>query len=256
MTRTRIALCAVLVAGLMLAQQTLTNDSVLKLAKAGMGDDIILNMVNTQPSSFSVNADDVIALKGGGISDKVIAAMVAKGSGTTAVGPTLSVPATAGPVHEVGVYYKKGDGWVDLEPEIINFKSGGVLKSLATDGLIKGDMNGNIKGAHSKIQVTTPVEILIYAPEGTASSEYQLLLLHESGNAREFRTVTGGVFHKSGGASRDAVEFEATKIAPRTYSLDLSRLKTGEYGLLPPSSGDGTGTSGRLGKLYTFHVIE
>jgi hypothetical protein len=68
--------------------------------------------------------------------------------------------------------------------------------------------------------------------------------------------VTGGIFHKSGGATRDAVDFEAKKIAPRTYSLTLSDLKTDEYGLLPPSSGDATGSTGRLGKLYTFHVIE
>jgi hypothetical protein len=143
-----------------------------------------------------------------------------------------------------------------MEPEVINFKTGGVLKSMATDGLIKGDINGNIKGAHSKTDVTMPVEILIYVPEGVAATEYQLLHLHESGNAREFRTVTGGVFHKSGGASRDAIEFEAKKIAPRTYSITLSNLKTGEYGLLPPSAGDATGSTGRLGKLYTFHVIE
>lgn len=256
MKKTRTALCAVFFSGMMLAQQALTNDSILKLAKAGMGDDIIVNMVNTQPSGFSLTADDLIALKTGGVSDKVIAAMVAKGSGAVPAGPTLSVPAAAGPVHEIGVYYKKGDEWADLEPEVINFKTGGVLKSLATDGLIKGDINGNIKGAHSKVEVNTPVEILIYAPEGVAASEYQLLLLHESGNAREFRTVTGGVFHKSGGASRDAVDFEAKKIAPRTYSLDLSKLKPGEYGILPPSSGDATGSTGRLGKLYGFHVIE
>lgn len=143
-----------------------------------------------------------------------------------------------------------------MEPEVINFKTGGVLKSMATDGLIKGDINGNIKGARSKTEVATPIEILIYVPEGVAATEYQLLHLHESGNAREFRTVTGGVFHKSGGASRDAIEFEAKKVAPRTYSITLSGLKTGEYGLLPPSSGDATGTSGRLGKLYSFHVIE
>jgi hypothetical protein len=117
-------------------------------------------------------------------------------------------------------------------------------------------MNGHIKGAHAKNDLKTPVEILIYAPEGVAATEYQLLRLRQEGDAREFRTVTGGVFHKSGGASRDAVEFEAKKIAPRTYVLTLSSLKSGEYGLLPPSSGDGTGTSGRLGKLYSFHVIE
>jgi hypothetical protein len=112
------------------------------------------------------------------------------------------------------------------------------------------------KGAHSKTETTTPIELLIYVPEGVAATEYQLLHLHEQSNSREFRTVTGGVFHRSGGASRDDVEFDAKKIAPRTYSLPISNLKAGEYGLLPPSSSDATGSSGRLGKLYTFHVIE
>ncbi len=101
-----------------------------------------------------------------------------------------------------------------MEPEVINFKTGGVLKSMATDGLIKGDINGNLKGAHSKTDVATPLEILIYVPEGVAATEYQLLHLHESGNAREFRTVTGGIFHVPGGASKDAIEFEGEKDRP------------------------------------------
>jgi hypothetical protein len=256
MKRTGIAFCVVLFASLALAQQTLTNDSVLKMAKAGMGDDLIVNMVSTQPSSFSLATDDLIALKTGGVSDKVIAAMVARSKGPAPAALTTSAPPVIGPVHEIGVYYKSGDAWMDLDPEVATFKSGGVLKSIATDGIIKGDINGHIKGAKSKAKIDTPVEILIYAPEGVAATEYQLLLLHEEKDAREFRTVTGGVFHKSGGASRDAIEFEAKKIAPRTYSLSLSKLKTGEYGLLPPSSGDATGSTGRLGKLYTFHVIE
>lgn len=256
MYRNRIAVCVALFASLMLAQQSLTNESVLKLVKAGMGDDIIVNMINTQPSSFSLTTDDLIALKTDGVSEKVIGAMVVKNAGVAPASVTTSAAPAAGPVHEIGVYYKKAGTWTDLEPEIVNFKTGGVLKSIASNGIVKGDINGNIKGAHSKIQVTTPVEILIYAPEGVAATEYQLLLLRDSGDAREFRTVTGGVFHKSGGASRDAIEFEAQKIAPRTYSLNLSKLKTGEYGLLPPSSGDATGSSGRLGKLYTFHIIE
>ena len=159
-------------------------------------------------------------------------------------------------MSEIGVYFKDKGAWTDMQPEIVNFKSGGVLKSIATDGLIKGDMNGNIKGAKSKLQLAPPVEILIYAADGVAATEYQLLLLHTSGDAREFRTVTGGVFHKSGGASRDAIEFEAKKIAPRTYALTLSNLKPGEYGVLPPSSGDATGSTGRLGKLYTFRIVE
>jgi hypothetical protein len=254
MKKTRIAFGAMLFTCLMLAQQTITNDSVLKLVKAGMGDDTIVNMINTQPATFALGTDDLIALKAGGVSEKVIGAMLLKKTGGTPAGDVAAAP--AGPVHEIGVYYKSGNAFMDMEPEVVTFKSGGVLKSIATDGIVKGDMNGHIKGAHSKVKIDTPVEILIYTPEGVAATEYQLLLLHESGDAREFRTITGGVFHKSGGAARDAVEFDAKKVAPRTYALTLSKLKTGEYGILPPSSGDSTGSTGRLGKLYTFHVIE
>lgn len=254
MKRIGLFLLSALVIGILPAQQTLTNDSILKLVKAGMGEDLILSMINTQPSNFALGPDDVVTLKSGGVSEKVIAAMIVK---KDAPPPGLTTSAQiGGPVHEVGVYYKKGDMWVDVEPEVVNFKTGGVLKSIATDGIVKGDVNGNIKGPHSKTEVKTPVEILVYTPEGTAITEYQLLRLHEQSNAREFRTVTGGVFHKSGGASRDTVDFEGQKIAPRTYSITLTAVKGGEYGLLPPASGDATGSTGRLGKLYTFHVIE
>jgi hypothetical protein len=247
----RTVLCLTL-AGVIFAQQPMTNDSIVKLVKAGMGEETIVNMINTQPTTFTLGTDDLIALKTGGVSEKVIGAMLLKKTG----GAPSSGASAAGPVHEIGVYYKSGDAWMDMEPEVATFKSGGVLKSIATDGIVKGDINGHIKGAQSKTKIDTPVEIMIYAPEGVAATEYQLLMLHKSGDAREFRTITGGVFHKSGGAGRDAVEFDAKKIAPRTYSLTLSKLKAGEYGILPPSSGDATGSTGRLGKLYTFHVIE
>jgi hypothetical protein len=256
MKSSRITPCVAVIANLLFAQQALTNDSVLKLVKAEMGDDLIVNMINTQPSNFSLAADDLIALKTGGASEKVIAAMLLKKTGDAPAPVAPAVSAAVGPVNEVGVYYKKAGAWTDMDPEVVSFKTGGVLKTIATEGIVKGDVNGHIKGAHSKTDTKTPVELLIYAPEGVAATEYQLLHLREQSGSREFRTVTGGVFHRSGGATRDVVEFEAKKIAPRTYSLTLSDLKTGEYGLLPPSSSDATGASGRLGKLYTFHVIE
>jgi hypothetical protein len=253
--RKTLSLFVILSAGLLFAQESLTNDSVLKLVKAGMGDELIVNMINSQPGTYTLSTDDLIALKTGGASEKVISAMVLKKSGGTPA-PAAPAPPAAGPVSEVGVYYRKAGVWTDMDPEVINFKTGGVMKSIATNGIVKGDINGNIKGPHSKLELTTPVELLVYVPEGTAITEYQLLLLHVNSDNREFRTVTGGVFHKSGGASRDAQEFEGKKIAPRTYSISLPALKGGEYGLLPPSSGDATGSSGRLGKLYTFHLLE
>ena len=63
-----------------LAQQSLDNDAVLRLVKAGLSDSAIVGMVNAQPGKYSTSADDVIALKSSGVSDKIIAAMVNKGS--------------------------------------------------------------------------------------------------------------------------------------------------------------------------------
>ena len=249
----KVALLGVALLQLALAQ-TVGNDAVVKMVKGGLTDELIVGMINSQQTNFSLSADDLIALKTNGVSDKVVGAMMAKKNGAPAAAAVLA--SVLSPVREIGVYYQKGGQWTDVDPEVVSFKSGGVMKSVASYGIVKGDMNGHLNGPHSNLQLKTPVELMIYSPEGVAATEYQLLLLHESGKSREFRTVTGGVFHSSGGASRDAVAFEAKKIAPRTFTLNLSALKTGEYGLLPPSSGDATGSTGRLGKLYTFHVIE
>ena len=253
--RTKLTvLLGLALAALLLAQSAMNNDSVIKMAKAGLGDDVIIGSINGQAGSYQTSTDDLIALKKAGVSDKVIGAMLAKASGGGAPAPPM---AAAGPVNEVGVYYKKDNAWTDLNPEVVNFKTGGVLKSIGTAGIVKGDVNGHLNGEHSPTGLHTPIEIIIYTPEGTAATEYQLLRLHEQKDAREFRTMTGGVLHASGGATRDSIPFENKKIAPRTYQIIMpDSIGPGEYGILPPSSGDGTGSSGRIGKLYSFHVIE
>lgn len=255
--RLAIFLCA-LFAMFALAQTELTNDAVIKMVKGGLSDDVIAGMVKSQPAKYSTSPDDLIALKTAGVSDKIIEAMVAKMSSGGAAPPAAAAApaASSAPAREVGVYYKKGDVWMDLNPEVVNFKTGGVLKSIGTAGIVKGDVNGHVNGDHSKTQVASPVTLMVYTPEGVAITEYQLLHLHESKDSREFRTITGGVMHVSGGATRDLMEFESKKTAPRTYEITLDKLSPGEYGLLPPTSGDSTGSSGRIGKIYSFRFIE
>jgi hypothetical protein len=89
--------------------------------------------------------------------------------------------------------------------------------------------------------------------------------LSASADRRESRAVTGGVYHSSGGAEKDAIKFDFQKIAPQTYKILLAGLKKGEYGILPPGGGAvGGGASGQTvqggsmqaGKLYTFGIIE
>lgn len=56
--------------------QPLTNDSIIKLVNARLGEDTIVSMVDTQPGTFSLAPDDIIMLKKAGVSEKVIAAML------------------------------------------------------------------------------------------------------------------------------------------------------------------------------------
>jgi hypothetical protein len=241
------------------AQETLTNDSVAKMVKAGLGESLIVSMIQNQPGKYTLTPDGLVKLKEQGVPDKVLAAMVAKGSGGA---PSSSEPASVEPASgdipqnlELGVYFKKAGKWAEMLPDVVNWKTGGVMKSIATAGVVKGDVNGHIEGPHSRNSVASPVEVLIYAPEGVAITEYQLLRLRDNKGSREFRTVTGGVMHVSGGATRDLVPFEGKKVATRTYKVLLPNLGAGEYGFLPPGAVT-SASSASLGKMYSFRLLE
>ena len=81
--------CLALSIGLF-AQETLSNASIEKMARARLGDDVIVSMIQNQAGHYDVTPDSFIALKKEGISDKVLAAMAAKGSGVALVQPTLA----------------------------------------------------------------------------------------------------------------------------------------------------------------------
>lgn len=240
------------------AQQTLNNESVIKMVNAGLSQDVIVTAVTSSTGTYDTSADGLVALKSAGVSDKILAAILAKSAAPapTAVAATPSSGRPAG-IEEIGVYCKdKSGAWTELMSEIVNFKSGGVLKGMATAGMVKGDINGHVQGKQAKASMAFPVELAVYVPEGTEISEYQLLRLRQNGNNREFRSVTGGVYHVSGGATRDAVPFEPHKIAPRVYEIRLdSSLGKGEYGLLPPGS-YGSHNLASSGKIYSISVIE
>jgi hypothetical protein len=244
------------------AQQALNNDAVTKMVKAGLGDDTIVSMVKSQPGAYTVDPDSVIQLKTAGVSEKVINAMIDKNTANASpaaasAAPAATASAAAPVVDEVGVYYKDKSGkWIEMLPEIVNWKTGGALKRFASNGIVKGDLNGHLEGKNSKTNLNSPLDFLIYMSEGVAVTEYQLLKLRDSGDAREFRSTTGGVIHSSGGAKRDEVAFESKKIAPRMYEIILGAdVTAGEYGFLPPGATSSSNMASS-GKMYTFHIVE
>ncbi len=255
------------------------NDTIIRMAKSGLSDDVLIETIKTQPGRYDVRPDDLIKLKTSGVSDKVILTMQAYGNPQPKRAPGLQsrtgppstvnyepriapdpLPLAPG-VDEIGVYYKSQKGetagqWLPLQTERVVFKSGGAAKSILTHGIISKDMNGHLEGAKSPLIVSTGVQLLIYAPLGTDGNEYDLLRFEEHKDNREFRTLTGGVFHSESGAARDEIEFHPQKIAPQMYTFTVPKdIEKGEYGVLPPGSANQQGIAG-TGKIFTFSIIE
>jgi hypothetical protein len=77
------------------AQQALNNDSIIKMVKAGLSEDIIVSTINASPGTYDISADALIGLKQAGVGDKVIAAIVTKNAAP--VSSTPPAAATAQP---------------------------------------------------------------------------------------------------------------------------------------------------------------
>jgi hypothetical protein len=246
-----LALCAAA-----FAQQVLTNESVEKMARARLGDDVIVSMIQSQAGRYDVTPDALIALKKKGISDKVLAALAAK-SNTSATAAPAPAPApvaaavTADPYEEldIGVYRKVRQTWTTIASEPVNWKTSGGIKGLITDGTISKGATGRLSGGSSPTQMSGPLEFLIKTADGVNATDLQLVLLHDKSDGREFRTLADG-------GTQNQIAFEHTRIAKRTYKVVLpGKLSPGEYAFLLPGLINSS-TAGSAGKAYTFRVVE
>lgn len=254
------------------ALEILSNEKIVELVDANLSDELILTLINNSESNFRTDVQSILTLKESGISEDVIQAMIEKlaaansanaPTGNPDASPQLKVETDPSDTStdtddvlltEVGVYYTADGGeLVFMEPELTTWKTGGFWKRVATVGLTKGHVNGVIRGKVSHYVLQGNEDFYIYTMEGASAREYQLLDLWEKDDRREFRAVTGGIIHASGGAEENQIFFEPTRIASRTYKFELQGLDPGEYGLLPPFGMTGE-TTLSSGKIYTFSV--
>jgi hypothetical protein len=66
--------------GQALAQEVLTNDSVISMVKAGLPESVIISKISSSPKKFDTSTDGLIKLKAAKVPDKVIEAMVTGGA--------------------------------------------------------------------------------------------------------------------------------------------------------------------------------
>lgn len=247
--------CLVFLAVLSPVAQTqskpLTNGDVVQMTKAGFDEVTILKAIETAQPGFDTSVEALLALKESGVSQPVITAILTASQPKAA--PEEVPSSYVNLATEPGVYAVVKDSVVEIEPEVVAWRSPGFAKSLF--GLFPGQTFGQVRGpVESSLRLSAPLEFMIRCPEGTAVTEYQLLRLDQNDGRREFLAVTNGALNSSASAEKHAVSFESEKVAPRTYRVKLAPLKKGEYGFLPP--GTTAGNVGTSGKIYSFAIVE
>lgn len=71
----KVSLLAVVLAGALCAQANMTNDDVIKLAKAGLSEQFVTDLIDKQGSKLSGDVSSLIALKENGVNERIVGAV-------------------------------------------------------------------------------------------------------------------------------------------------------------------------------------
>jgi hypothetical protein len=231
-------------------KESLKNDGVVAMTKAGIDDATIVKVIEAGGTEFDTSPAALISLKNAGVSNRVIEAIVSAERPNNAPSLNGLYPQP----EEVGVYVNLRERLVPLTIEIITSRTGGVIKQKLT--LSRGHLNAMVNKPMSALRMeSSPIpEFLVYCPEGFSGEEYQLLRFWEKKDRREFRLATGGVIHASTGADKNAVKLDVDRLGPRFYRITPAYpLPKGEYGFLPPGAAL-SANAASFGKIYTFAI--
>jgi len=75
---------------------------IIELSRAGLGDEVILALIDVDPVQYYLDAQRVLELKNAGVSERVLAAMLR--SGRSAPPVVTPVPPTAGPAPALTIW--------------------------------------------------------------------------------------------------------------------------------------------------------
>jgi hypothetical protein len=238
-------------------QEMLDNEGVVKLVKAGMSEELIANIIRQQAGSYSMGAEQLVALKEAGVSERLIQAMLEKGrpeagaaAGKAGAVATAGQPGGQATIAGPGLFYKKDGEFFELLSEQVEWKTTGALKNIASAGIVKKDLRGSVAGPSSRNFLRNPMEIVLAPPPGRTVNSYVLLPMRSKSGEREFNV---GPVNKKSGVAKGAIPFGVEKVGENQFRLVLTTpLGPGEYGILGVIPDDPDGTSS---KMYTFRIL-
>lgn len=271
--------------------EALTNEDVVKLVQAGIGDSVIIAKIKNSRTKFDTSPDTLIRLKQRGVSDAVLEAL-AQATGTIPSRPTPPAdPNDPLSPHEPGIYLMKterqGKRMVQLEPAAYSqVKLTGAPRVPLPVGTIgKSKWKAVLRGERARLRVSEPRPVFYFyferAPAAAGAgggsqtprepvptrgisfsaasgpNQFTLAKFETKNGERELVIGEIGGFGTSismGISNKDVIEFDFQKLAPGVYKVaPRADLEPGEYCFIYTSPAMGVGAS-IGGQLFDFGV--
>lgn len=268
MKKTTITIFAAVIASSSLFAQvkndTIRNETVIKMTKSKLGDKIILSKINTSPNKFDVSTDALIKLKDNNVSDTVVNIMVYKQSlleSNSDKNNSANSDGSNSTFKTSGIYFKKNGKYTSLDPTLVTSASSkmGLTSSKNMSQIEGGEANYQFNEAPEFYFNFSPAKkdlnksngnatstdnymdaILNTGPYGSSNgqavspNEFKLVKLNASKGKREYQSgKTGGVYGGKTDYSigdKYIITFKYEKISDNTYKIIFPLgLKPGEY---------------------------
>src|SRR3546814_1886913 len=199
------------------AAETLNNQMVIDLTKAGLGDEAIVAKIEETASNFDLSTTQMIDLKAKGISGAVIAAMIRSSNGSNEPDKEAFVNDSPDPMapHHAGIYLL-ADGparMIRIDPTVSSqTKTGGIFGYALTGGIASLSMKSVLPNATARIRANTSKPVFYFyfdetnapyaqnadsgvwlsGPAATISSpnEFSLVRFQEKQNGRAARVAS------------------------------------------------------------------
>lgn len=254
--------------------ETLTNDLIIALMDAGLGEEAVIAKIDTTEGDFVIDTQTLLGLRAKGVPSSVIAAMVKSANGTTKyndASPDPKIP------HTTGFYLLEesfGQGrMLKIDPiASTQTKTGGIIGYALTGGIASASLKAVLPGPTAQRQTSArrPTFYVFFDPPGENQSaifstgfgnavitpnELSLVDLVEKKERREARVGSLNIAgSKTGVMDKDQIPFSYEQVKPYVYKItpDVD-LMPGEYGFLfALVGGAGPGLSGGVAGARVF----
>jgi len=262
--------------------ETMTNNDVVSLVKAGLSTSIIVNKIRTSKTNFDLSTDSLIALKQAGVTDDVVGAMLEAKTGKTIASTTVGGATEARPVgdlndprtpHDFGIYLYEEEGGTRKMSQLVpnvsaQNRTGGLFTSSLTYGIGKVKIKANLPGTAAKLQLKSARPVFYFyldtksgglnTSSGVPSTpnEFALVRFNVRSDNREVTIGKANAFGAKGGLSDEyVVQFDVEDLGSGVFKISpKADLKNGEYGFYLINSGNSNASNAIGSKFFDFGI--